>query len=49
VVITFGDAVSKYSDDENAKFTAGISNAVMEITCNIDELDKDVVVTARKI
>jgi len=47
--IGFGEAVAKYSDDENAKFTAGIlmghdgSNYL-----KIDELDKDMVLLLKK-
>ena len=47
--IEFGAAVAKYSDDENAKFTAGIllardgSNYL-----KIDELDKDMVLLLKK-
>ena len=48
-VITFGDAVSKYSDDENAKFTAGIKQCRNGNYCNIDELDKDVVVLLQNL
>ncbi len=35
--MSFGEAVNKYSDDENGKFNAGIS------TGTIDQLDKDLV------
>ncbi len=47
--IEFGAAVAKYSDDENAKFTAGVllardgSNYL-----KIDELDKDMVLLLKK-
>jgi peptidyl-prolyl cis-trans isomerase SurA len=47
--IGFGEAVAKYSDDENAKFTAGIlmtrdgSNYL-----KIDELDKEMVLLLKK-
>lgn len=36
--ITFGEAVSKYSDDENSKYTGGMHPPV-----TIDQLDKDMV------
>src|SRR5690606_17525065 len=43
--ITFGEAVSKYTDDENSKFTAGmIQNPMNGSTyVTIDQLDKDLV------
>ena len=43
--ISFGAAVSKYSDDENSKFTAGsaASNRDGSTFVNIDQLDKDMI------
>jgi peptidyl-prolyl cis-trans isomerase SurA len=43
--ITFGEAVSKYSDDENSKFNAGsaASNRDGSTFVNIDQLDKDLI------
>ncbi|MCW3087530.1 MAG: peptidylprolyl isomerase [Sediminibacterium sp.] len=43
--LTFGAAVSKYSDDENSKFSAGSvsSNRDGSTFMNIDQLDKDMV------
>ncbi len=48
-VIAFGEAVSKYSDDENARFTGGIHQCRNGNYCNIDELDKDVVVLLKNL
>ena len=48
--ITFGEAVSKYSDEEQSKFTGGRKSAPdgsSQIT--IDQLDKDVVMMLDKI
>ena len=43
--IGFGEAVSKYSDDENSKFNAGsaASNRDGSTFVNIDQLDKDLI------
>ena len=43
--ISFGAAVSKYSDDENSKFNAGsaASNRDGSTFVNIDQLDKDMI------
>jgi peptidyl-prolyl cis-trans isomerase SurA len=41
--ITFGEAVDKYSDDENSKFTAGLVSGKGGTFVTIDELDKDMV------
>jgi peptidyl-prolyl cis-trans isomerase SurA len=41
--ITFGEAVDKYSDDENSKFTAGLHSGRAGTFVTIDELDKDMV------
>lgn len=42
--IGFGEAVSKYTDDENAKFTAGMHLGQDNSTfLTIDQLDKDIV------
>ena len=43
--ISFGEAVSKYSDDENSKFNAGsaASNRDGSTFVNIDQLDKDLI------
>jgi len=47
--IGFGEAVSKYSDDENAKFTAGIMMARDGSNyLKIDELDKETVLILKK-
>jgi peptidyl-prolyl cis-trans isomerase SurA len=41
--LSFGEAVDKYSEDENSKFTAGIINGQGGSYVTIDELDKDLV------
>ncbi|MEY3432793.1 MAG: hypothetical protein RL131_729 [Bacteroidota bacterium] len=41
--ISFGEAVDKYSDDQNSKFTAGIMNGSGGSFVTIDELDKNLV------
>lgn len=43
--LSFGEAVSKYSDDENSKFNAGsaASNRDGSTFVNIDQLDKDLI------
>lgn len=41
--LAFGEAVSKYTDDENSKFTAGMKQCANGTYCKIDELDKDLV------
>lgn len=47
--IGFGEAVAKYSDDENAKFTAGILMAHDGSNyLKIDELDKEMVLLLKK-
>lgn len=42
--IFFGDAVARYSEDENAKFTGGLRQCRNGNYCTIDELDKDAVI-----
>lgn len=41
--LSFGEAVDKYSEDENSKFTAGLLNGQGGSFVTIDELDKDLV------
>jgi len=48
-ILTFGEAVSKYSDDDNAKFTGGLKQCRNGNYCAIDELDKDVVALLRNL
>ncbi len=48
--IQFGEAVSKYSDDEASKFTGGRkSNAEGSTYITIDQLDKDMVVMMKNL
>jgi peptidyl-prolyl cis-trans isomerase SurA len=48
-VLNFGEAVSKYSDDDNAKFTGGIRQCHNGNYCTIDELDKDAVMMLKNL
>jgi len=41
--LSFGEAVDKFSDDQNSKFTAGIITGQSGNYVTIDELDKDLV------
>jgi peptidyl-prolyl cis-trans isomerase SurA len=41
--LSFGEAVDKFSDDQNSKFTAGIITGQSGNSVTIDELDKDLV------
>ncbi|GAO42798.1 peptidylprolyl isomerase [Flavihumibacter petaseus] len=41
--LTFGEAVSRYSDADEAKFTGGMRQCGNGSTCTIDQLDKDLV------
>ncbi len=49
--ISFGEAVSKYSEDENSKFTAGMRQSQMGTGTflTIDELDKDMVLLLKDL
>jgi len=42
-ILSFGEAVDKYSEDENSKFTAGLISGQGGSFVTIDELDKDLV------
>ena len=49
-VIQFGEAVSKYSDDEGSKFTGGRkSNSEGNTYITIDQLDKDMVIMMKDL
>ena len=48
-VMTFGEAVSKYSDDDEHKFTGGMKQCRNGNYCTIDELDKDEVVLLKNL
>ncbi|HYJ38556.1 MAG TPA: peptidylprolyl isomerase [Chitinophagaceae bacterium] len=48
-VLNFGEAVSRYSDDDAHKFTGGIRQCRNGNYCMIDELDKDVVVLLKNL
>jgi peptidyl-prolyl cis-trans isomerase SurA len=41
--LSFGEAIDKYSEDENSKFTAGLVSGANGTSVTIDELDKDIV------
>ena len=47
--IDFGGAVSKYSDDESSKFTAGMIQGSNGTFLTIDQLDKDMVVKLKDL
>jgi len=47
--ISFGEAVDKYSEDENSKFTAGLVSGAGGSFVTIDELDKDLVSDLNKL
>ncbi len=47
--ISFGEAVDKYSEDENSKFTAGLISGAGGSFVTIDELDKDLVNDLNKL
>jgi len=47
--ITFGEAVDKYSDDQNSKFTGGIITGQGGNYVTIDELDKSLVADLGKL
>ena len=47
--LSFGEAVDKYSEDENSKFTAGIISGAGGSFVTIDELDKDLVNDLNKL
>lgn len=48
--MTFGEAVNKYSEDENSKFSAGlIMNYSGSTFLTIDQLDKDLVVNLKNM
>jgi peptidyl-prolyl cis-trans isomerase SurA len=46
---SFGEAVDKYSEDENSKFTAGLISGAGGSFVTIDELDKDLVNDLNKL
>jgi peptidyl-prolyl cis-trans isomerase SurA len=45
----FGEAVAKYSEDENSKFTGGMKQCNGTTYCTIDQLEKDVVVAMKSL
>lgn len=47
--ITFGEATSKYSEDEDAKFSAGLMQGQNGTYMTIDQLDKDMVLLLSKM
>lgn len=47
--IEFGEAVAKFSDDENARFTGGMRQCRNGSYCTIDELDKDAVLLLQNL
>jgi len=47
--ILFGEAVSRYSDDDNSKFTGGMRQGQNGSYLTIDQLDKDLVVLLKDL
>ncbi len=48
--LRFGEAVLKYSEDDNSKFTGGTrSRGRMEVFLPIDQLDKDLVLLLKNL
>lgn len=47
--IDFGEAVSRYSDDESSKFTAGMLQGREGTFLSIDQLDKDLVLMMKEL
>lgn len=47
--ITFGEAATKYGEDENAKFTGGLKQGANGTYLTIDQLDKDLVLMLAKM
>jgi peptidyl-prolyl cis-trans isomerase SurA len=45
----FGEAVAKYSDDESSKYTGGMRQCASGTYCQIDQLDKDVVLVLKEL
>ncbi len=45
----FGEAVSKYSEDETSKFTGGMKQCANGTYCTIDQLDKELVPMLEKL
>jgi peptidyl-prolyl cis-trans isomerase SurA len=46
--ITFGEAVARYSDDENSKFTGGMNQGQNGTFITLDQLDKELVTMLAK-
>ena len=51
VTLTFNEAVNKYSEDDNTKYSAGriISQTTGATSVSIDQLDKDIVVNLKNM
>ena len=47
--LTFGEAVSRYSDADESKFTGGMRQCGNGTYCTIDQLDKDLVVQLKNL
>jgi peptidyl-prolyl cis-trans isomerase SurA len=47
--LTFGEAVAKYSEDENSKFTGGMRQGQNGTFLTIDQLDKDLVLLLKNM
>ena len=47
--LQFGEAVARYTEDESAKFTAGMKQCANGTYCTIDQLDKDLALMLGKL
>ncbi|MBL7734279.1 MAG: peptidylprolyl isomerase [Chitinophagaceae bacterium] len=47
--ISFGEAVAKYSEDDNSKFTGGMKQGARGSFLTIDQLDKDMAIQLEKM
>ncbi len=47
--LSFGEAVARYSDADEAKFTGGMRQCGNGSTCTIDQLDKDMVLSLKDL
>jgi peptidyl-prolyl cis-trans isomerase SurA len=47
--IGFGEAVARFSDDENSKYTGGMTQCGNGTFCSIGDLDKDIVTMLPKL
>lgn len=48
-IIQFGEAVSRYTEEETAKFTGGMKQCANGTYCTIDQLDKDMALMLKEL